>query len=383
MKLAVVRKSPDRLVATPIVQQTAFWGRVQRQLGIGVEAFDVRVDDRASAASSSSLLTAAGEGAAGDFLVMRTPLTDEIDCAYVPFGPELTPEAGAVGGFLERLSRALAPMLGPRCAFVRWDLPWTSVHAREADDFTADGAWRGPPAPHLRELRMNFGTDERNLYKAPRDLLPSDTILVDVDAADDELLARMHPKTRYNLRLAARHGVVVSEGTVEELPAWYALYLETMARNHLEPLPLGHFVALLTERGEGSTSPVEPRLLVARHEGALIAGALIAVAPPRATYLYGASSRARRDVMAPYALQWAAIRLARAHGCRDYDLFGAAPRGDAQHSLAGVHRFKVGFGGRLVHREGCWDFPLDDTSYAAVRRWEESHVLHRAVAPAR
>lgn len=368
LNLELAPKPTDDLVPTPIVHQTAFWGRVHRRLGFHIDAFDLAFRPPANDAL-----------ARGDFLVLRTPLADDVECAYVPYGPELAPDAGDAGAFLERLSRALGPLLGPRCAFIRWDLPWTSVHAREPDDFTDDGAWRGPPPDRLRELRMNVGTAEHNLYKAPRDLLPPDTVLIDLAASEEEILARMHPKTRYNIRLAGRRGVTVEEGTLADLDAWYRIYRETTARNRIEPMPLAHFRAMLTERAEGSASPVIPRLLLARHEGALLAGVLVALAPARATYLHGASTRDRPDVMASYAAQWAAIRLARAHGCRDYDLFGAAPRAGTPHPLAGVHRFKVGFGGRLVHREGCWDYPLDGTTYVAVRRWEEAHLVRRAI----
>lgn len=365
MKLEITPKPTDQLVPTPIVHQTAFWGRVHRRLGFGIDAFDV---------------TVARTAERGDFLAVRSPLSGDADYAYVPFGPELAPDADEVGSFLERLSRELRPMLGRRCAFIRWDLPWTSVHAREPADFTGDGEWRGPPASHLREIRMNFGTSDHNLYKAPRDVLPPDTVLIDLDRSEDELLARMHPKTRYNIRLAERRGVVVHEGTAVDLPAWYELYLETAERSWFKPMPMGHFRAMLTERAEGSASPVLPRLLLAHHEGRLLAGMLLAVTPARATYLYGASTRKHANLMAPYAVQWAAIRLAKASGCRDYDMFGAAPRSGAPHSLAGVHRFKIGFGGRLVHREGCWDFPYDAQAYTAVRRWEESEVVRRAIA---
>lgn len=368
MKLALAPKTTDQLVPTPIVHQTAFWGRVHRRLGFGTDAFDVAVG------------AGAPDAARGDFLVVTTPLSADVDCAYVPFGPELAPDADEVGTFLEQLSRELRPLLGPRCAFVRWDLPWTSVHAREPADFGADGAWRGAPASHLRELRMNFGTRDHNLWKAPRDLLPPDTVLIDLAGSEDALLARMHPKTRYNIRLAQRRGVVVEPGTAADLPAWYALYLETTARNHIEPMPLAHFETMLDERAEGSASPVATRLLLARHDGRLLAGMLLAVGPARATYLYGASTRAHRELMASFAMQWAAIQLAKAHGCRDYDLFGAAPRSDAHHPLAGVHRFKIGFGGRLVHREGCWDFPFAERTYAAWREAELAHVHARAVA---
>lgn len=380
MKLAVAPKPTDALVPTPIVHQTAFWGRVHRRLGFAIEAFDVSMATAPGAANSDASPRAAP--AHGDVLVLRTPLADGAECAYVPFGPELAPDAEDVGTFLERLSRELRPLLGPRCTFIRWDLPWISLHARAPDDFAADGQWQGPPAPRLRELRMNFGTRDHNLWKAPRDLLPPDTLLVDLTADEDELLARMRPATRRNIRLAERHGVVVREGTADELPDWYALYVETMARNQLKPLPLAHFATMLDERAEGSASPVVTRLLLAHHQGRVLAGLLLALAPTRATYLYGASRRDLADLRPSYALQWAALRLARAHGCRDYDLFGASPRRDPHHPLAGVHQFKAGFGGHLVHREGCWDFPYDEPTYAAWRRYEQAHVASRAIVPA-
>lgn len=364
MKLDINQKQPDHLVPTAIVHQTAFWGRVHQRLGFTTEAFDLR----------------AGASEHGDFLVVRVPLADGIECAYVPFGPELAPAPDQAGLFLERLSRELQPLLGPRCAFVRWDLPWTSVHAREPQDFASDGEWNGPPEERLRELRMNIGTEDRSLYKAPRDLLPADTVLVDLGGTEEELLARMHSKTRYNLRLAERRGVVVETGTRADLAAWYEMYVETLARNEIDPMPFAHFEAVLDERGEGSTSPVHTRLLLARYEGQLLAGMLLAIAPERATYLYGASTRAHREHMAPTALQWEAIRAAKAHGCADYDMFGSAPGRGPHHPLAGVHRFKVGFGGELVHREGCWDFPFDEDTYDAWRRAEKAHVVQRSIS---
>ena len=362
--MKIARKQTDQLVPTSIVQQTAFWGRVQRRLGFGADAFDV------------TLPTASNPD--GDFLVLRAPLTADTDYAYVPFGPELAPASEDMGRFLERLSMELQPMLGARCAFIRWDLPWEAVHARDAASFTADGEWHGPPNKQLRELRMNLGTDEQNLWKASRDLLPPDTVLIDLLGSEETLLSRMHHKTRYNVRLAERRGVVVTEGSARDLREWYEVYLETTARHALEPMSFAHAEALLHERTADVASPVVTKLLLARHEGRLLAGMLLALAPERATYLYGASTRSHRELMGSYALQWAAIRTAKAHGCRDYDLLGAAPRAGSDHPLAGVHRFKSGFGGRLHHREGCWDFPFAEATYQAWRAHEDALIAARA-----
>ncbi len=363
MKLAVARKQTDHLVPTAIVQQTAFWGRVHRRLGFVADAFDVTLPSDLG----------------GDFLVLRSKLTADTDYAYVPFGPEIAPASEDMGRFLERLSLELQPMLGSRCAFIRWDLPWEAVHARDAANFTA-GEWHGPPAKELRELRMNVGTDERNLWKASRDLLPPDTVMIDLRDTEDAILLRMHPKTRYNVRLAERRGVVVTEGSMADLREWYEIYLETCARHALEPMSFAHAEAMLDERADDAASPVVTKLLLARHRGQLVAGMLLALAPERATYLYGASTRMHRELMGSYALQWGAIRTAKAHGCVDYDLLGAAPRAGSPHPLAGVHRFKAGFGGRLVHREGCWDFPFEEPTYRAWRAHEDALIARRGCA---
>ena len=135
----------------------------------------------------------------------------------------------------------------------------------------------------------------------------------------------MHTKTRYNVRLAERRGVVVTEGGITELREWYALYLETTSRHGVQAMPLAHLQTIFDER-DGASSPVVTKLLLARHESVLIAGILVAFAPGRATYLYGASTREHRALMGSYAVQWAAMRIAKAHGCLEYDLFGSAPR---------------------------------------------------------
>jgi lipid II:glycine glycyltransferase (peptidoglycan interpeptide bridge formation enzyme) len=70
--------------------------------------------------------------------------------------------------------------------------------------------------------------------------------------------------------------------------------------------------------------------------------------------------------MAPYLLQWTAMRDARASGCKHYDLFGIPPSDDPGHPMAGLYRFKTGFGGQIVHRSGSWDFacrPLTRTLF--------------------
>ena len=84
----------------------------------------------------------------------------------------------------------------------------------------------------------------------------------------------------------------------------------------------------------------------------------------RGTYLYGASSSRKRNLMATYALQWKAITLAKERGCSEYDMFGIAPNPDPDHPMYGLYRFKTGFGGEIYRSMGCWDYPLDSEVYS-------------------
>jgi lipid II:glycine glycyltransferase (peptidoglycan interpeptide bridge formation enzyme) len=68
--------------------------------------------------------------------------------------------------------------------------------------------------------------------------------------------------------------------------------------------------------------------------------------------------------MAPYALQWQAMRDAKDFGCTQYDMFGIPPDEDPHHPMAGLYRFKTGFGGNIIHRPGSWDYPCNSVLYA-------------------
>jgi lipid II:glycine glycyltransferase (peptidoglycan interpeptide bridge formation enzyme) len=98
-------------------------------------------------------------------------------------------------------------------------------------------------------------------------------------------------------------------------------------------------------------------LYTAEHEGDTIAAIVVLFRGKQATYLYGASSNLKRSLMAPYALQWRAMQDAKALGCTQYDLYGIPPDENPDHPMAGLYRYKTGFGGRIIRRPGSWDYP--------------------------
>ena len=78
---------------------------------------------------------------------------------------------------------------------------------------------------------MNWGVADVGLRKAPTDILPPDTITLDLRGEEDSILGRMRPKTRYNIGLSARRGVRVHQGGEKDLGTWQNLYNETARRN--------------------------------------------------------------------------------------------------------------------------------------------------------
>ncbi|MEJ2208098.1 MAG: peptidoglycan bridge formation glycyltransferase FemA/FemB family protein [Anaerolineae bacterium] len=203
---------------------------------------------------------------------------------------------------------------------------------------------------------------------------PRRTILVDLEAEPDDVLARMKQKTRYNVRLAARRGVEVRTGGVDDVPAFYALMQHTARRDGFSIHSRAYYEAahrLLVEPGLG-------RLLLAEHEGTLLAALVVMAFGREACYMYGASADEGRNLMPTYLLQWESMLWAKEQGCQVYDLWGVPDEDEEtleagfperSDGLWGVYRFKRGFGGYLARTAGAWDLvyaPLRYRLYQAA-----------------
>ena len=67
------------------------------------------------------------------------------------------------------------------------------------------------------------------------------TAWTDLTVGEETLLAAMKSKWRYNVRLAQKRGVTVREGTEVDLGAFYALYVETGARDGFLVRPFDYY----------------------------------------------------------------------------------------------------------------------------------------------
>jgi len=180
------------------------------------------------------------------------------------------------------------------------------------------------------------------------------TVLIDLNPSEDELLASMKQKTRYNVRLAEKKGVSLRIGTQADLPTLYKMYAETSVRDGFAIRDEGYYKTVW-ELFMNSESPTcEP--LIAEVDGESVAAIFVFYFARRAYYVYGMSRSVHREKMPTYLLQWEAIKRAKAKGCTAYDLWGAPEVFDESDSMWGVYRFKDGLGGKVVRTLGAYDF---------------------------
>ncbi len=197
------------------------------------------------------------------------------------------------------------------------------------------------------------------------------TIIVDLDRDEHEILASFKPKTRYNIRLAARRGVEVApvEMTDANIATMYSLMGATRER-------AGFF--LRSERyfrgyWELQAASGQAQLFFASWEGQVLAGLFATFLGIHSWYKDGGSIKAHSELMAPHLLQWEVMRWLRARGVRTYDLVAVPPRSqlNERHPLYGLYRFKSGFSETITEFVGTWDLPLRPRAYNAWNRWGE------------
>jgi lipid II:glycine glycyltransferase (peptidoglycan interpeptide bridge formation enzyme) len=323
----------------------------------------------------------------GRIRVMLRTIKGPLCFAYVPGGPSCDCPPETRSRLLLDLANALRQHLPALCLFVRFDPPWHLAEAglpesRESPnspnspdsryDDSGEGSAAAAGIEPAASSRPEYSPPPKRpvfahpLVKAAGDVQPPDSVILDLARSEEELLSAMKPKWRYNIKLAGKKGVVVEDEGLGGLGDFYSLYEVTARRDRIAIHPRRYYERLFEVAA--SAPGIEHRrlrLLVARHESEAIASIIVLERGTEATYLYGASSDSKRSLMPAYALQWTAIRGAKASGRLSYDFYGIPSTDDPSHPMAGLYRFKTGFGGTIVHYPGSWDLPLLHIPYAA------------------
>jgi peptidoglycan pentaglycine glycine transferase (the first glycine) len=190
------------------------------------------------------------------------------------------------------------------------------------------------------------------------------TVRLDIRPDEDALLSRMKQKTRYNIRLAQKHGAEVRLGSEEDLPLLTQMYAETAHRDGFIIRPERYYLdvwgAMLRA---GLAQP-----LIAEVEGLPVSALVLFHFGDRGWYFYGMSRALHREKMPNHLLQWEAVRWLRSRGYAYYDLWGAPDEFSVNDPLWGVFQFKLGFGGEVVRYAGAWDYPPAPLLYGAYHR---------------
>jgi lipid II:glycine glycyltransferase (peptidoglycan interpeptide bridge formation enzyme) len=228
----------------------------------------------------------------------------------------------------------------PKCLFWRFEPP-----------IKVESQVRPLPPRFIRTLSVN----------------PSSTRILDLTLSEDDLLSRMHEKTRYNIRVSAKHGV---KTRLTSHPADIDQFLKLMHETEQRAGFVQHSSNYLYKTLQSMAAAKMARLRIAELNGAMLAGNLEIVYGHTVTYLYGASSHLMRQAMAPYGLHWDAIRAAKLEGNKIYDFWGVNPTNISsplyKKSWEGITRFKNGWGGRQVDLIGTWDLPMNMTLYNLI-----------------
>lgn len=259
---------------------------------------------------------------------------------------------------------AYLPMGGFAENQAQYAMLWAAIRSQTGAAFIKlePGHFAAEGAPDL--ARMGF-------QESPQTIQPPRTIVVPIADDDATILRRMNQGTRRKIRKSLKSGIAITQGAGADVREFSRLMAQTGERNefgvHSETYFDRVFELLLPKYGA---------LLLARQDGELLAGIMVFALGDAAWYLYGASSRSRRNLYATYGIQWAAIQWAKERGCRYYDLWGV-PDHDAatleaqfkqrRDGLWGVYGFKRGWGGDLRRSLGAWDLAFNPLVYAAYR----------------
>jgi len=194
---------------------------------------------------------------------------------------------------------------------------------------------------------------QKGFIKAFEEIQPEWRQIIDIARSEEEILAQMKPKGRYNIRVAQKHGIKIETGKNEEIIAiFYKLFCQTAERDGFEKRPKQYFVNLMQKLAPDGLAEI----LIAKYNNIPVAAEIVTFYDGVASYLYGASNNDYRNLMAPYLLHFEAIKRAKEKGCQVYDLLAVAPEGAERHKYAGITRFKEQFGGRKIHLVGSWDY---------------------------
>lgn len=216
-----------------------------------------------------------------------------------------------------------------------------------------------------------------SLVKSRFDLQFKATTFVNLKKTEEEILAGFKQKTRYNIRLAQKYGVIAEENSSPKgIEIMYRLYEETSSRANFFIRPKEYILGYWKKCIDAKLG----KIFIASLNGEPLAALFAYHLGKKIWYKDGGSSRSSKQTMAPYALQWAAMRWAKKNGFETYDMVAVPPLAERNEKSPwwGLYRFKSGFNPDITEFVGCLDLPIKKNSYSIWQKIEPWHTkLHK------
>ena len=207
------------------------------------------------------------------------------------------------------------------------------------------------------EASMNFP----NLVVSPKVAFYPHTFKVDLTKTEEELLVNMHPKTRYNVRVANRYGVEVKEVTNDK---GFEIYLKLLFDTTKRQGFYLHSQKYHRDLWKILKETDMPHIMLASYQGKVLSAFMLFKLKDQLFYPYGASLDINREVMAPTLMMWESIKLGQKMKCTTFDMWGClGPDATEGENGFGFHRFKQGFNGQLFEYVGTYDYVINPTLY--------------------
>jgi len=317
-------KSYSALVDHPL--QSWAWGEFREKLGRKVERIG---------------MFEAGRLKTGWQVFFHTIPKTSYSVGYLPKGPVPTKEMVDSLADLARENNAIFIKLEPNQIKYRW--PNKNGNVGERTEVN----------------KVDY--QKLGLVPAQKQLFDQYTFHLDLTQTEEALLANMHPKTRYNIRLAAKKGVKVEVNNSKQSLAMFLslLFSETVKRQGFYMHNEDYFQKMWS-----ILEPEIGHLLLAKLKDEVLSAWMLFTFKDWLYYPYGASSSKMRNVMASNLICWQAIKFGKEKGLKTFDMWGGlAPDADPTHPWYGFHKFKLGYGGDLVEYAGSWDLVVNEPLY--------------------
>jgi len=225
---------------------------------------------------------------------------------------------------------------------------------------------------------FHFPLSTRNFVKSFEEMQPENNWVVDITKEENEILAQMKQKGRYNIKVAEKNNIEItsSNNIGKELDIFYDLYSKTGKRKGVTYRGKAYFKNMLDILGKIDYARTYAATAKIDGKTVPLAAAVIIFYGKEALYLYGGSSDEYKNLMAPYLLHWKIMLDAKEKGIEEYNFLGVAPTEDPNHPWAGITRFKKQFGGSQEDIMGSYDLILKPLEYQLFKIAERLRRPH-------